>query len=308
MNQQPGFLTGLRNRISDTASSTLGQFENNRFVEGSKAFLSSNSLVAKVVFLILVVIAFILIIRWASSIMTWALAPSNNPKLVSGMKQGYEAAVIPQNPSVPGAKPILRSRNQRDGLEFTYTVWLFINNLQNTGTRKHIFHKGSETTQGGSDGTFFPNNAPGMYIHPTRNTLVIVMNTFNKITEEVEVNDIPLNKWINVAIRVKDRKMDVYINGMIVLRHIFKSVPKQNYGDVYVNMNHGFNGLLSDLWYHDYALSGTEIEQIVAAGPDMTMTSSTDVVPHYFSLNWFFQNDEAPNSGPNAATWPTIIN
>ena len=55
--------------------------------------------------------------------------------------------------------------------------------------------------------------------------------------------------------------MDVYINGTIALRHIFNSVPKQNYGNVYVNMNNGFNGLLSDLWYHDYALSGTQIDE-----------------------------------------------
>jgi hypothetical protein len=272
-----GFLTVLNNRVKNASNATLGQFNNSSFVRGSKDFLSSNSLVAKIVFLILVVIGFVLLIRWGSQLITWFLAPSKNPKLISGMKQGYIAKVVPQDPAIAGAMPVMRSSNQGDGLEFTYTVWLFINHLQNTG------------------------------IHPTRNTLIVIMNTFNNITEEVEVNDIPMNKWINVAIRVEGNKMDVYINGTIVLRHIFKSVPKQNYGDVYVNMNSGFNGLLSDLWYHDYALSGTQIEQIVQAGPDMTMDDTTSVFPNYFSLNWFFENDEAPSSGPNAATWPTIV-
>ena len=210
-----------------------------------------------------------------------------------------------QDPNVPGSIPIMRSSNQTDGLEFTYTVWLFISHLQNNGTKSHIFHKGSEKMN--SDGVFYPNNAPGLYIHPTRNTLIIIMNTFDNITEEVEVNDIPLNKWINVAIRVEGNIMDVYINGTISLRHIFKSVPKQNYGDLYVNMNHGFQGLLSDLWYHDKALSGTDIEQIVAAGPDMTTDESLNVFPKYLSLNWFFQNDDAPTTGANAKTWPTIV-
>jgi len=67
----------------------------------------------------------------------------------------------------------------------------------------------------------------------------------------------------------------------------------------------GFNGLLSDLWYHDYALSGTEIEEIVAAGPDMSMKDTGAGLPKYLSLNWFFENDEAPASDP---TWPTQIN
>jgi hypothetical protein len=298
-----GFLTGLQNRVNNTSRATLGQFNNSSFVRGSTDFLNSNSLVAKIVFLILVVIVFVLLIRWGSQLITWFFAPSKNPKLISGMKQGYIAKIIPQDPSIAGAIPVMRSSNQGGGLEFTYTVWLFINHLQTTGsTRKHIFHKGSEHTGTNDDGSFQPNNAPGLYIHPTKNTLVVVMNTFKSFTEEIEINDIPMNKWINVAIRVKGNKMDVYINGTIALRHIFKSVPKQNYGDVYVNMNSGFNGLLSDLWYHDYALSGTQIEQIVDAGPDMTMDDTTSVFPHYLSLNWFFQNDETPSSGPNVAT------
>jgi len=303
-----GFLTGLNNRVKNATASSLGQFNNTKFVRGTKSFLSSNSLVAKVVFLILVAIGFILLIRWGSQILTMVMAPKRSPKLISGMKPAEVAKVVTQDPAIPGSIPVMRSTNQRDGLEFTYTCWLFINHLQATGTRKHVFHKGSSSQKQDGNGTYFPNNGPGVYIHPTRNTLIIVMNTFNNIVEEVEVNDIPLNKWILLGIRVEDNKMDVYVNGTIVLRHVFKSVPKQNYGDVYVNMNSGFNGLMSDLWYHDRALSGTEIEQIVEAGPDLTMEDSMNVFPHYLSLNWFFENDQAPSSGPNAATWPTQLN
>ena len=49
-----GFLTGLQNRVKNASGATLGQFNNSSFVRGSKDFLSSNSLVAKIVFLILV--------------------------------------------------------------------------------------------------------------------------------------------------------------------------------------------------------------------------------------------------------------
>ena len=39
-----GFLTGLNNRVKNATSSTLGQFNNSKFVRGTKSFLSSNSL------------------------------------------------------------------------------------------------------------------------------------------------------------------------------------------------------------------------------------------------------------------------
>ena len=54
--------------------------------------------------------------------------------------------VIPQNPNVDGAKPVLRSNNQRGGLEFTWSVWLYIDDMvYKNGQRKHIFHKGNDT-------------------------------------------------------------------------------------------------------------------------------------------------------------------
>jgi hypothetical protein len=301
-----GFFQGIKSY----SSNTLGQFEQRGSGSGAKEFFNSNSLVAKVAFLFLVLISFILLLRWGASILTWFLSPSRSPKIVSGMKDGTKQLIFTQNPALSNSIPIMRSKNQDKGIEFTYTVWLFINDLplKKGGAHKHIFHKGSGPGESivtpnsvfndvavndGIDpsGIYGPNHAPGLYIAPDSNTLVVVMNTFKNIQETIRINDIPLNKWINVAIRVEGKNMDVYINGTIALRHVFASIPKQNYGNVYVNMESGFDGFLSDLWYHDYALSGTEVDSIVAAGPDMTMTDDVKIFPKYLSLNWFFEND-----------------
>ena len=124
--------------------------------------------------------------------------------------------------------------------------------------------------------------------------------------EEVEINDIPLHKWICVAVRLRGKVMDVYVNGDIVLRHVFTAIPRQNYGDVYVNMNGGYSGQLSDLWYHDYSLSGVEIQQIVSAGPCLRLPNQrAPALPPYLSMAWYFQNDQAP-LGHGAAHWPTL--
>ena len=300
-----GFLQGIKSY----SSNTLGQFEQAGSGSGAKEFLTSNSLVAKVTFLFLVLIGFILLLRWGASILTWFLSPSRSPKIVSGMKDGAKQLIFTQNPGLSNSIPIMRSRNQDKGIEFTYTVWIFINDLplKEGGAYKHIFHKGSGPADSSdstnedihSQGIYGPNHAPGLYISPDSNSLVVVMNTFKNIVEKVEINDIPLNKWINVAIRVEGKNMDVYINGTIALRHVFASIPKQNYGNVYVNMESGFDGFLSDLWYHDYALSGTEVDAIVAAGPDMNMSDDVKIFPKYLSLNWFFENDTRTGATDN---------
>ncbi|MBH41226.1 MAG: hypothetical protein CL685_00750 [Candidatus Magasanikbacteria bacterium] len=294
-------MTDIKQRWNQATSN----FSNNRYVSGSKEFLASNTLAAKLVFLILVIIGFIIVLRLGVSLLAWLFAPPRSPKLVSCVKDAKKFLKIPQNPNVHGSKPIMRSVDQRGGLEFTWTVWLYIDDLEyKNGQRKHIFHKGNDRLD--ANQTAYPNNAPGMYLHPTRNTIIIVMNTFDKILEEVEINDIPLHKWICVAVRLRGKVMDVYVNGDIVLRHVFKAVPRQNYGDVYVNMNGGYSGQLADLWYHDYSLSGVEIQKIVTSGPCLRLQNQRGpALPPYLSMAWYFQNDQAPLP-PAGAHWPTL--
>ena len=77
-----GFLSGLRTgaqNAQNTGAGVFSRFRNSNFVQGSKDFLSSNSLVAKVAFLILVVIGFVFLLRLGASFLTWLFSPSQNP-------------------------------------------------------------------------------------------------------------------------------------------------------------------------------------------------------------------------------------
>jgi hypothetical protein len=288
-------------------SSSLGNISTGNFspapkskgmFSGTKEFMESNSIVAKIAFLFFVLIIFILLLRAGMGLMTYFMKPSSSPLLVKGMVDATHMSVIPQNPSIKHSVPILRSINERDGIEFTWSVWTYIKNLKPDNQYKHVFHKGNNTINQ-SSGLNFPNNAPGLYITPYSNNFVIMMNTFKKIDEEIIIEDIPLNKWINVIIRVENLNLDVYINGTIVKRHVLNSVPKQNYGDVYVSMNGGYNGFTSNLQYFNYALDVQEIQKIINKGPDLNMADSSMIEsePRYFSLRWFFQNPEMDYGG-----------
>ena len=282
----------------------FSNFQSSQYVEGSKNFLESNSIVARFAFLVLVLIVFILVLRIGIEILAWFLAPSGTPHLLDGMVDAKHMVRFPQDPSVKGAIPILRSKGQEDGLVFSWSVWINIESLTyKEGKYKHVFHKGtlenkmqhsamkSQVESGQiAPGLSFPNNAPGLYIAPNTNDLVVVMNTFETPNEMIVVEDIPLNKWVNVIIRCDNQALDIYINGTIVKRHILTGVPRQNYDDVYIGANGGFDGYVSNLWYYDYALGTNEIDTIVSEGPNLNMNTS-DMLgskPYYLSLRWFF--------------------
>lgn len=265
-------------------------FSTNRGTFGTKEFLESNSLVAKFAFLLLVLFGFVILLRVGIYTLSYFLKPSSSPRLINGMVDANQMLIFPQDPSNNGAVTIYRSVNASDGLEFTWSTWIFIDNLETkSGMFKHIFSKGNSNI--GKKGIIEPNNAPGLYIAPNTNALVVVMNTYNVINEEIVIPDIPLNKWVNVIIRCQNTSLDVYINGTIARSVNLIGVPKQNYGDVYVAMNGGFDGYISNLWYYNYALGTTAIQNLVNKGPNTKMIGGNgiaDTMYNYLSLRWFF--------------------
>ena len=271
-------------------SGAYNQFSINRPQYGSKEFLQSNTLVGKLAFLILVLFVFIIALRLGIAIINWALGKNPSPHFIDGMVDSKVLLTFPQDPTTVGAQTLSRSINQTDGIEFTWSVWLFIDDLTYLqGQFRHVFHKGNSTLD--ARGLVQPNNAPGLYIAPDTNKLIVIMNSYNNFNESVEIPDIPLNKWMNVMIRCQNTVIDVYINGVITQSLQLEGVPKQNYGDVFACMNGGFSGYLSNLWYFDKALGMAEISNLVKRGPNKRMVGTNGMNiknPDYLSLRWYF--------------------
>ena len=159
-------------------------------------------------------------------------------------------------------------------------------------------------TNNPNGGLNYPLNGPGLYIMPiqrdSKNGNVaafrIIMNSFDSIDNSIEIKNIPLNKWVNLIMRVtKQGQLDVYINGVLVKRLMLKSVPKQNYGDVYVSMNGGFSGNTSSLRYFESAIGTNQIQSIFNNGPNTKfvvgdMPSSDKNNNKYLSTRWYMKS------------------
>ena len=268
----------------------FNSFSTSKGTSGTREFLESNSLVAKFAFLFLVMFAFVILLRVGISVISWFFKPTDSPLLINGMVDAKQLVVFPQDPSGNDAVTIYRSVNATDGLEFTWSTWIFINGLQYLeGQYRHIFYKGNYDLE--QNGLNYPNNAPGLYLGPHRNELIVMMNTFNVINEEVVIPDIPVNKWLNIIIRCQNTTMDIYANGTIVRSLQLTGVPKQNYGNVHVGANGGFDGYVSNLQYYNYALGTAAIQRIVAKGPNTNLIGNNgllDKARDYLSMRWFF--------------------
>tara|TARA_B100000902_G_C27317763_1_gene922414 strand:- start:180 stop:1058 length:879 start_codon:yes stop_codon:yes gene_type:complete len=262
-------------------------------VKVSRDFINSSSIIAKFGFLLLIIIIFVTILRIGTSILVWLLIPSKDPILIPGLNQAKTPVIIPQDPTDNNSIQVLRSVNERKGMEFTWSIWMYIDDLNyRKDEYKHVFHKGNSNFV---DGKVKPINAPGLYIKPGVNHLEIVMNTFDKINDNIVIENIPLFKWINVIIRLNNQQqLDVYINGVLTKRHELDGVARQNYGNVYSTMDGGFSGYTSELRYFDNAIGIGKINEIVLKGPNLKIYSNksgndiTTSKPQYLSTKWYF--------------------
>ena len=292
--------SGVAN-IQSSINNTLNEFSSKSVVGASQEFLNSNSIIAKFVFIILVLIVFMFLANLGIMLIGYFTQPSKTPYLVSGMVDGNSALVISQDPKNTDTAIISRSNNQTTGIEFTWSIWLLItSNKPQSGNPDyfHIFNKG-DANYSTLTGLSLVNNGPGLYLKKaltadtSGNILHLVMDTVDG-SGNMDITGVPMNKWFHVALRMENKVLDAYINGTIYNRLTLQSVPKQNYQDVLIGQNDGFTGKLSNFRYYNYALSAFEINNIVAAGPNtstskLAIGTANTTNAYYLSSKWYNQ-------------------
>lgn len=211
--------------------------------------------------------------------------------------------VIKQNPNQMDSKTVNLSDNERTGVEFSYSFYINVHpaTFRQEYGLLHIFHKGYSAQ--------FPLLAPGVYMRSDTNTLRVYMNTYKTWNNFVEVENIPVGKWVHIVICCKENSLEIYVNGNISRKASFDGfAPYQNYQDICCFSTRritlpktipsvgesGFDvfgaakGNISRLKYFSYALCYAEIQKLLNEGPSTIMDSSLfNDKPPYLADTWW---------------------
>lgn len=210
------------------------------------------------------------------------------------------------------AKTIGLSVNERTGIEFSYSFFLLVLPATFDSTDpnafKHVFHKGY--------GFPWPLMGPGVFMNASTNTMRVIMNTYANPFTYVDITNIPMQKWVHVVLNCVNNGLDVLINGNLANRVSFdNTLPYQNFQDlilfsnvksnilgnagVPVALNGGsfslsgsFSGSLSNLIYARYALSITEVQNLMTRGPSTKTTTKIMEQPPYLADDWWAHQSE----------------
>jgi hypothetical protein len=228
--------------------------------------------------------------------------------LTTSASSSVQYSCNPNNIGQIKSRYLRPSDNERTGVEYTYACFLNINSSAFKQTRDsmhHIFHRGYETP--------FPLMSPGVFIFDHKNTLRVYQNTSKKWNNYVDIDNIPVGKWFHLVVMARKNGLEVYINGNLASKMNFKNdAIYQNYQDLYLFQQktvgpwdskdlasigteekfHVLNGsvdnsAMSRFVYFNYALSYTEIQDLLNQGPNPQRDTTSDVNPPYFLDNWW---------------------
>lgn len=323
-----GLLSSITSSFSKPSDAGLSSSGAGGF--GLKEFMESNSLVAKFAFILMVFIVFSVSVKLAIIGLSYLMLPTTSPYVLDGTANTEDMEmIITQDPAKKDSIFISRSMNEDGGLEYTWSAWFLIQDVPIAeGKYSRIFSKGGEGTKlnkpgDSSDGIYFPNNAPGLYIrysdeikatNPDREdkgknvSLVAVVDVSGKndsttdkklnLHERLIATDIPMKNWVNAVIRVTNNVIDLYINGRLAQRRKTAGIPLQNYGNIFIGEDKGnnrFNGYISTIQYFNYSIGANKIKSVVDEGPNLKMVtktgaeSSTKGAGSYLSNIWYMR-------------------
>ena len=218
-----------------------------------------------------------------------------------------------QDPKSPLAKTVYTSDNQRSGVEFSYSLFCYItSDTFSNGDDQlyHILHKGYSKP--------YPLMGPGLFMKGNSNTLRVYMNCYQTWNNYADIDNIPIEKWVHIVVSCKGNHLYVYINGNLKTKMALSgNTPAyQNYGDIYLfsqrkikilsttpslrtgtdesqvssgelNFNGAAKGLASRVFYFAYALTYTEIQNLINMGPSTVMDGVNMSITPYLTDQWW---------------------
>ena len=166
--------------------------------------------------------------------------------------------------------------NGGDSNNFSYSIWFYINDWNyQFGKNKVIFGRMEQGTGTITDVSGI-NPSPLVVLGQIENNLNVYLQCEGIDTPNMcSIDNIPIQKWVNLVLSVYSRTMDLYLDGKLVRTCLLPGVPNISTGsDVLITPYGGFNGWTSRFQYFPNSLNPQDAWNIYTQGYGGNMFSN----------------------------------
>lgn len=172
-----------------------------------------------------------------------------------------------------------------NGQEYSYSFWMYLVQYEQQVGPTLIFARGQKSGAGGSPLVYLDQATNKLYVSVAKNTATASTTTLATISSKAGSNDfvtatidyVPLQRWVNVAIVLKDSLLTLFLDGDIYTVANVTDAPSSTShratfgatsGDVVVGaVSPQQQAFLSQLEFFNYALTQRDVKARYARGP-----------------------------------------
>ncbi len=143
------------------------------------------------------------------------------------------------------------------------STWVYIDDWNvSYGTEKIIIQPENEI-----------DNFPMMKLDAYKNDLIVSVNivddgsSSNSPKKDIIIENINIQKWVNILVTFNNRTLDVYINGKLVKSNPFNNIiMSEHQGGIEVGNEQGFGGFIAKTQYYPYFITPAKAWKIYRGG------------------------------------------
>ena len=162
---------------------------------------------------------------------------------------------------------------------YAFSTWFYVNDwTYKYGNPKIIFSRSNLTNN-----EPIANNAaikaskpsPCVALGDTENSIHVYVKCFssNSLPDDIEVKNIPIQKWVNLSISINEKTLDVYLDGKLVKTQILSGTAMVSSNNVYLTPDGGFDGWTSKFVYFEKPMNPQQAWNIYTDGPTGWMSN-----------------------------------
>lgn len=173
-----------------------------------------------------------------------------------------------------------------NGTEYSYSMWLFVDNLNITADPKPVLYRGnSQSLSNGCFYVYMDAKTNKLYASAATNASVPVssfadIQADKKTFLQSTIDYIPLQRWVNVLYSIKDTVMTTFLDGELYSVTSMFELPLRadgsrplitpHTGDIMLGGKadmEGFNGYLGNCTYYNFGATISDVRGIYDKGP-----------------------------------------
>ncbi len=261
----------VKNQFSNVQNYAQNRYED---VKGTVSKLSGTQMILiLIIFIILIIMIYLYYRNKKEQEKIYRF--NNEPLFMTGIEQNKPhntkkiyKYIDPENGKVTSYIPGYLF-NEQNGTQYTFSFWMFINGKEwgyRFGEWKHIFHRGSappsNTESINAQIVGLTTQLPGFWLSPKENRLNCILTTGKSGEERLTIDDIEINKWINIVMVLNNNSVSLYRDGLLERSTNLLQKVRSTKDATYVNYFGGFAGNMAYLQYFNRALTPEEVQKL----------------------------------------------